>query len=235
MSYTLYWSPDSANVIVRTALEELGLPYDDVLVDRAGAVQKSAAYRAMNPQGLLPVLVVPEQDEPLFETAAILLWLAERQGALVPAAAAARGRALKWLFYLSNTLHADLRVLFYSARYVDRPEAIPALRAAMHTRVAGHFALLDAEIARHGGPWLLGPELSICDIYLAWCARWAQIYPQGDVLARDVLRRLPQLWALLLALEQRASVQRACAREEIAGQPFTEAQVPQPTRGSVTG
>ena len=135
MSCTLYWSPDSANVVVRTVLEELGVAYQDVLVDRAGGVHSSAAYRAMNPQGLLPVLVVPGQDEPLFETAAILLWLADRHSALLPVAEASRGRALKWLFYLSNTLHADLRVLFYSARYVNGADAIPALRAAMHARV----------------------------------------------------------------------------------------------------
>jgi glutathione S-transferase len=87
VSCTLYWSPDSANVVVRTVLEELGVAYQDVLVDRAGGVHSSAAYRAMNPQGLLPVLVVPDQDEPLFETAAILLWLAERHSALQPPAA----------------------------------------------------------------------------------------------------------------------------------------------------
>ena len=235
MSCTLYWSPDSANVVVRTVLEELGVAYQDVLVDRAGGVHNSAAYRAMNPQGLLPVLVVPDQDEPLFETAAILLWLADRHSALLPVAEASRGRALKWLFYLSNTLHADLRVLLYSARYVNGADAIPALRAAMHARVAGHFSLLDAEVARCGGPWLLGPELSICDIYLAWCARWAQIYPQGDTLAREALHGLPQLWSLLSALELRASVQRACVREEIARWPFTDPVVPQPTRGAVTG
>ena len=235
MSRTLYWSPDSANIVVRTVLEELGLAYQDVLVDRSGGVHRSAAYRAMNPQGLLPVLVVPEQDEPLFETAAILLWLADHHGALLPAAAASRGRALKWLFYLSNTLHADLRVLFYSPRYVDGADAIPALRTAMHARVAGHFSLLDAEIARCGGPWLLGPELSICDIYLAWCARWAQIYPQGDTLARETLSGLPHVWSLLSALEVRDSVQRACLREDIAPRPFTDPVVPQPARGTVTG
>ncbi len=236
MSYTLYYSPDSANVVVRTALEMLELSYADVLVDRAGATQKSAQYRAMNPQGLLPVLLAADQDEPLFETAAILLYLAERHGALLPADARQRGRALKWLFYVSNTLHADLRVLFYSPRYVADPAAIPVLRQAMHLRVMGHFALLDAEIARSGGRWLLGGDrCSVCDIYLAWCARWAQLYPVGDALPRAALVALPHLQAVLRRLQDDPAVHRACAREEIAGQAFTDPVVPQPTLGSVTG
>ncbi|MBL8335587.1 MAG: glutathione S-transferase family protein [Rhodoferax sp.] len=235
MSYTLYGSPDSANAVVRTALEELAQPYQDVLVDRGAAAQHSAAYRALNPQGLLPVLVVPGQDEPLFETAAILLFLADRHAALLPQAPSARGRGLKWLFFLSNTLHADLRVLFYSARYVSDEAAIPSLRVAMHRRVEAHFGLLDAEIARHGGPWLLGEALSVCDLYLAWCARWAQLYPVGDTLPGAALAARPRLWSLLEALQQRPAVQRACQREEVGLQAFTAPVVPQPSRGSVTG
>ncbi len=236
MTYTLYYSPDSANVVVRTALEMLDQPYTDVLVDRSGVTQKSAAYRAMNPQGLLPVLLAADQDEPLFETAAILLYLAERHGVLLPPDARQRGRALKWLFYLSNTLHADLRVLFNSPRYVADSAAIPALRQAMHPRVMGHFALLDAEIARGGGPWLLGgAHCSVCDIYLAWCARWAQLYPVGEALPRAALAALPHVHAVLRRLQDDPAVQRACLREEIAGHAFTDPVVPQPTRGSVTG
>ncbi len=235
MTYTLYYSPDSANIIVRTVLEELAQPYGDVLVDRAGAVPSSAAFRAMNPQGLLPVLVTAEQDEPLFETAAILLYLAERHGALMPHDPRARGRALKWLFFLSNTLHADLRVRFYSPRYVADPAAIPTLRLAMRQRVLDHFALLDAEIARHGGPWLLGPECSICDIYLAWCARWAQLYPVGEGVPGSSLAQLHHLTVLLRAMQERPAVVRACMREEITGTAFTDPVLPTPSQGSVIG
>ena len=237
MTYTLYYSPDNANVIVRTVLEMLEQPYTDVLVDCPGALQKkSAEFRAMNPQGQLPVLLVTDQDEPLFETAAILLFLAERHGDLLPADVRQRGRALKWLFYLSNTLHADLRVLFNSPRYVADPVAIPTLRQALITRVTGHFALLDAEIAGSGGRWLLGGErCSVCDIYLAWCARWALIYPVGQALPRGALAAFPQLSAVLHRLQDDPAVLRACAREDIAAPAFTDPVLPQPTQGSVTG
>jgi Glutathione S-transferase, N-terminal domain len=76
--YTLFYVPDSANLVVRIALEELGASFAALLVEGAGAASRDAAFLALNPQGLVPVLVDSHQDEPLFETAAILLHLSEQ-------------------------------------------------------------------------------------------------------------------------------------------------------------
>ena len=73
--YVLHYAPDNASLIVRLALEEAGLPYRSALVDRAARAQDSAAYRALNPTGLIPTLATPQG--PISETAAILLWLSE--------------------------------------------------------------------------------------------------------------------------------------------------------------
>jgi glutathione S-transferase len=227
MHYTLHYSPDSANLVIRMALLEMTLPFEAVLVDRRLDEQRSGRFLALNPQGLLPVLIDPSQDQPLFETAAILLHLSERNNALAPTDVAQRGRFLKWLFYLSNTLHADLRGLFYGERYLSDPAALPALRGGLHARVAQHFALLNDEIARHGGPWLLGHELTVCDLYLGVCARWVQLYPRGDTLAPGVLAGLPQLNALLHALQDRPALQQACAQEGIGGAFLTAPQYPE--------
>jgi glutathione S-transferase len=156
MSYTLFYSPDSANIVVRIVLEELALPYEALEVDRTQGAQRSAAFLRYNPQGLLPVLVDPAQDEPLFETAAILLHLADTHQALQPPPAA-RGRLLKWLFFISNTLHADLRALIYSPRYVAVDEAIAPLRTPLHRRVTEHCALLEADLATFSEQLGLGP------------------------------------------------------------------------------
>lgn len=238
MSYTLYYSPDSANLVVRLALEEIGAPYTDVLVDRSVQAQLSPAYLALNPQGLLPVLIDPAQNAPLFETAAILLHLADRHGALQPADRAARGTFLKWLFYLSNTPHAELRGLFYTARYVPTTAAVPVLREGLRVRVATHFRLLDQEMAKHGGPWLLGSELSVCDLYLACLARWAVLYPTGEALAHADVAALPHLGRMLRLLEQRPAVQRALQKEGLAapGEPaFSAPQAPRLATSSVLG
>jgi glutathione S-transferase len=215
MAYTLFYSPDSANLVVRMALEEIGVPYEALEVDRRLHAQCSPEFLKFNPQGLLPVLIDPAQDQPLFETAAILLHLANQHGKLKPVQTFASGRFLKWLFYLSNTLHADLRILFYTTRYAADVQAERALRARLHPRVLTHLGLLESELARHGGPWLLGDDLSMCDLYLAACVRWLQLYPRGDTLEASSVQGLPCLIDLLHRLELREPVRRAFAAEGI--------------------
>ena len=73
MTYVIHYAPDNAVLIIRLALEQRGLPYHAQLVDRAAQAQRAPAYLALNPNGLIPVLETPQG--PLFETAAILLWL----------------------------------------------------------------------------------------------------------------------------------------------------------------
>ena len=225
MSYTLFYSPDSANIVVRMALEELALPYQALDVNRTQEGQRNPEFLRFNPQGLLPVLVDPVQDEPLFETAAILLHLADTHQALQPPPAG-RGRLLKWLFFLSNTLHADLRGLFYSERYVATEDAIAPLRTALHRRVTEHCALLEAEMVRHQGPYVLGAYIGVCDFYLAACIRWAQLYPHGDALPSAQLAQYPRLMAMLRSLEQRPAVQKAYALEGMDGPVFTAPNYP---------
>ena len=101
--YRLHYAPDNASLVIRLVLEEMALPYETTLVDRARKEQEGAAYRALNPNGLIPVLVTPQG--PIFETAAILLWLADTHGRMAPRSdSPERAAFLKWLFFLSNTL-----------------------------------------------------------------------------------------------------------------------------------
>ena len=107
MTYVLHFAPDNASLIVRLALDHAGLPYQTRLVDRAARAQETAAYRALNPNGLIPTLETPHGV--LFETGAILLWLADTHGGLGPAPDdPGRGNWLKWLFFVANTVHPAL-------------------------------------------------------------------------------------------------------------------------------
>ncbi|MCK7611000.1 glutathione S-transferase family protein [Roseibium sediminicola] len=218
--YRLHGSPDSANLVVRMVLEELGVAYDYVPVDRLTSQQKSEAYRRLNPQGLIPVLEVPGQDAPLFETGAILLYLADRHGALAPEkTSSARGRYLKWLFFLSNTLHSDLRISFKVGRYLPDETRHQLFADTLLERISAGFLHLEAELETTGGPWLLGPDFTVADIYLAACARWTQIY--GNKGKWD-LSGTPRLRALCASLETRPAIRRACDQELIEGLPFTQ-------------
>jgi glutathione S-transferase len=234
MTLRLHWSPDSANIVIRIALEEMGLAFAGVRIDRAAGEHKQPAYLALNPQGLLPVL--EDGDLVLFETGAILVHLADSTGRLGPqgpAAAEPRARAafLKWLFYISNTVHADLRAAFYTPRYVSDTAAVPALRAGLAARFRAHMALLEGVIEASG--WLVAGGPTLADFYLAACLRWAQLYPAGaGLIAGHEIP--PRLAAALREIEARPAVRKAFADEFIGARPLTAPALPDIPAGEVT-
>ena len=230
--YRLHYAPDNASLAVRLALEELGQPYDAALVDRARAAQKSPAYLALNPAGLIPVLETPAGA--IFETAAILLWLADRHGALAPAPdAPERGDLLKWLFFASNTLHAGLRMLFHPAPFVGEDvAAAQALRDRMGAALAGHWGHVEAAAAARPA-WLGAGAPSALDLYLAPLLRWSALYPEGGT-GWFRLDDYPHLGAMAAGLETRPSVAAAVAAEGLGALPFTAPRLATPPEGSAT-
>jgi glutathione S-transferase len=235
MTLRLHWSPDSANLVIRIALEELGLSFETVRVNRAAGELKQPAYLRLNPQGLLPVL--EDGDLVLFETGAILLHLADRTGRLGPDGPSAtepkaRAAFLKWLFYTSNTVHAELRAAFYSPRYVSDEAAIPALRSGLAARLRQHLALIDNELGATG--WLIADTPTLVDFYLGNCLRWSQLYPRGRPLiaAHEVPTRLR---TLLRSIEIRPAVRKSFADEYIGGRPLTAPTFPDIPGDQITG
>src|SRR6185312_16102154 len=112
--YTLYYAPGSANLMVHLALLEIGAPYELKRIDIEKGEQRSAAYLAINPHGVVPTLVIDGQ--PHGEAAALALLLAERHPdvALAPASGSAhRADCLQWMFYLANSLQPLFRQWFY--------------------------------------------------------------------------------------------------------------------------
>jgi len=231
--YCLHYAPDNASLVIRLALEELGLPYDTLLVDRQAEAQNGAEYRALNPNGLIPVLETP--DGPMFETAAILLWLADRHGAMAPPVDSdQRAGFLKWLFFASNTLHADLRMLFYPHKYIG--PSLPQqqqLRKVQRNRLHVHLSNLEAAAADKP-PWLSAEEPSVLDLYLACQLRWMALYPLGCDRSWMVLKQYPRLHDLCSKLELRKSVQTARIAEGLGATPFTNPTPANPPEGSAT-
>ncbi|WP_397542821.1 glutathione S-transferase N-terminal domain-containing protein [Roseovarius salis] len=235
--YRLHYAPDNASLVIRLALEELGQPYDTVLVDRAARGHKSPNYLAINPAGLIPVLETP--DGPIFETGAILLWLADRHGALAPPApGAARGAFLKWLFFTSNTLHAGMRMRFYPDQYVGADTAAQAaLLDHMKGEITRHLSLLETQAADAPG-WLGGAQVSALDLYLACLLRWLQLYPalrygtNGNDWCDPA--NWPHLRAMATRLEHCTSVSAAINAEGLGPKPFTAPRHATPPEGSAT-
>ena len=221
--YTLYYAPDNASLVIRVVLEEIGAAYNTWLVDRTTREQESEAYRKLNPAGLIPVCII--DGEPVFETAAIALTLADRHQKLAPPPQSSdRPAFLKWLFFLSNTLHPDLRQLFYPQKFAAPDPAILSMHARLtRSRLDGHFEILEALYASLEHPFLLGDEPTIVDIYAGLCLRWPQLYPAGAPPAFTP-KDHPALLRLLQTLEARPSFKRAFRAEGIPAPFLSEAQ-----------
>jgi len=230
MTYRLHYAPDNASLIIRLALEDLGVSYETVLVDRRARAQKSPAYLALNPAGLIPVLET--SDGAVFETGAILLWLADRHGVLAPAPDdPARGTLLKWLFFLSNTLHPAMRMIFYPDQYAGADvDAQARLRTHMQTEAARHLDTLEAAATAH--PDLFsGASPTVIGLYLGPALRWLALYPAGETGWFD-LGRWPVLQAMAQALETRASAVAAARAEGLGPAPFSAPMPADPPEGA---
>ncbi len=220
----LHYAPDNASLCVRLALEELGLDYRTKLVDRRAKAQKSPAFLAMNPNGLIPVLETP--DGPMFETGAILIWLADRYDGLMPVPdAPGRAHAVQWLFWLANTLHPTARMLFYPDHYGDGPAEV--LRQFTRRRLMAQLDLLER--AEHAD-WIDADAPSAQACYLAPLLRWFALY--GGPTGWFDLSRWPRLHSFALRVEQRDAVHRAAGAEGLCRTPFSDPRPCHPPEGS---
>ena len=157
----LHYSPGNASLTPHLLLEELGAAFTLKLVDRTQGAHKTPAYLALNPNGLIPVLVDARFEPPLvlYETAAICLHLLDTHPGhtLAPAVGTPeRAHFYKRLVWLTNTVQASLIHYFYPERIVDAGNVVAAAQVKSQTeaKVGGLLDQMDAELAAHGQPWL---------------------------------------------------------------------------------
>ena len=207
----LHYFPGNASMTPHMLLEELNLPYELKLVDRKVNAQKSAEYLRLNPNGKIPVLV--EGDFVLYETAAICLHLVDThpEAGLAPTLGTAeRAQFYKWIAWLGNTLQAEMQMYFYPDRWVDAGDDAAAAQIRRHAeeRIAAMIDQLEAELARHGGPWFAGASYSALDPYVLMLCRWTR------GMGRPA-RTLPHLGPYLQRMLERPAIRRAFEQEGI--------------------
>jgi glutathione S-transferase len=208
----LHYFPGNASFTPHVLLREIGVPFELNLVDRTVNAHKSPEYLKLNPNGLIPVLV--DGELVLYETAAIALHLADTHPAagLAPALGTAeRAEFYKWLMWLTNTVQATLIHYFYPERMVaaGNAEGAAQVKAAAQQKVAGCLEQIDAQLARAGGPWLLGAQYSAADPYAFMLCRWTRGF--ADKPARDY----PHIGPYLQRMLARPAVQRTFEAEKL--------------------
>ncbi|ASC65613.1 glutathione S-transferase [Achromobacter denitrificans] len=147
------------------ALEELALPYRLHHVRIDAGEHRRPEFLALNPHGRIPVIADDETGITLFESAAILLYLAEKTGSLLPARTQERWEAIKWLQFHASSVGPIIgqRVHFERFATARDPAAIERYRRLTEDA----FTVLDRRLAEH--PYLAGDDYSIADIaHFGW-------------------------------------------------------------------
>ena len=171
--YTLYWAPGTAAFAPQAVLEEIGAPYTLEPVDLAAGAHRAAAYLALNPNGLVPVLL--DGDRVLYEAAAIVLALVDRHpeaGLAPPVDDPDRAIFYKWLVFMAGTLQAAYKRSYYPERFSTDPGDAGRVKTRADADIDDHWAVLEDALLASGGPFLLGGRYSAADIYLYMLATW---------------------------------------------------------------
>jgi len=168
----LYSLPTPNRVKVSIALEETGLPYEPHLVRFDANDQMSPEFLSLNPNNKIPAIIDPNgpggQPLGLFESGAILQYLAEKTGKLIPADAAGRARVVQWCFAAVSTVGTTLVCLDLVGMF-DPGKAAARLHAEL-PKLAGRW-LEDVERRLAGREWIACADFTVADIMMACVLR----------------------------------------------------------------
>jgi glutathione S-transferase len=203
--FTLYYTPNSCALASHLALELSGLPYAAKRVDMAKNEQRSPEYLAINPKGRVPALVTDRGV--LTETPAILVYIAQ----LRPEAKLAPlddpydfAQLQSFNSYLASTVHVAHAHRYRGHRWTDSAEAMETMKKKVPQNMRDCFRYIEQDLLK--GPWVLGAQLSVCDLYLFTIGRWLP----GDEVD---INEFPRVADHAGRLQQLPAVQRVLAAQ----------------------
>jgi len=203
----LYSLPTPNGVKVSIFLEETGLPYEPHRVAFDRDEQKSPEFASLNPYGKIPAIIDPDgpggRPLALFESGAILLYLAEKTGRLLPDDPAARYETIQWLMFQIGGVGPMFGQVGFFHKFAgkDFDDKRPRDRYAGEARRL--LAVLEARLA--GRAWVMGDDYTIADIAIfPWVRNLVGFYGAGELVGID---RYPQAQRALAAFVARPGVQ----------------------------
>jgi GST-like protein len=203
-AYTIYGALGSGSVPVEATLTLLGQPYSVVEAPTWEGAAQQAKVAGVNPLRQIPALVTPD-GETLTESAAILIWLADRypRARLAPSLdSPPRAQFLRWMIYVPAAIYSLFWVRDDPSRLGGPDIEVQArIKAATADRIADCWAMMEGQL--EPGRYLLGDELSVLDLYVAVVSRWGprrkrfyEVAPKMSEVVRrvDADPRLAAFW-----------------------------------------
>ena len=184
----LYSLPTPNGVKVSIMLEEIGLPYEPHLVDFGKNDQMSPEFLALNPNNKIPAIIDPDgpggRPLPLFESGAILLYLADKTGQLIPKDAAARYQTLQWVMFQMGGIGPMFGQVGFFHKFAGKEYEDKRPRDRYVAESKRLLGVLDKHLA--GRQWIMGDDYTIADIAsFPWIRNLVGFYEAGELVGFD--------------------------------------------------
>jgi GST-like protein len=190
----LYSLPTPNGVKVSIMLEEIGLAYEPHLIDIMKNESATAEFLSLNPNGKIPAIIDPDgpggKPIGLFESGAILLYLAEKTGKLLPADPALRYETIAWVFFQMASVGPMFGQVGYFHKFAGKD--IEDKRPLHRYRDETKRLLSVLETRLDGRQWIMGDPYTIADIsLLGWVRNLIGFYGARDLVEFDALKHVP--------------------------------------------
>ncbi|MGB3503445.1 MAG: glutathione S-transferase N-terminal domain-containing protein [Mesorhizobium sp.] len=181
----LYSFPTPNGVKVSIALEELGIPYEAHAIDITKNETWGPEFLSLNPNGKIPAIIDPNGPEGkpigLFESGAILLYLAEKTGKLIPSDPIARWETIQWVFFQMASIGPMFGQVGFFNKFAgkDYEDKRPLKRYVDESKRL--LGVLDKRL--DGRTWLMGDDYTIADVaHVGWVRNLIGFYEAGDLV-----------------------------------------------------
>ena len=176
------------------ALEELGLPYEPHYINIFENQTWTEEFLALNPNGKIPAIIDPDgpggRPLPLFESGAILVYLAEKTGRLLPADPAQRYETLQWVFFQVGHIGPTFGNIGFFHKFAGKEIEDKRPRDRFVGEAKRLLRLLEARLADR--QWIMGDEFTIADIsMLGWVNNLVTFYEAADLVEWSSFTRVP--------------------------------------------
>ena len=198
----LYSLPTPNGVKVSILLEELGLPYEVHLVNFGTNDKFTPEFLSLNPNNKIPAILDPHgpggQPLPLFETGAILVYLAEKTGQFIPTDAAARYQTLQWLMWQMGGVGPMFGQLGFFHKFAGKEYEDKRPRDRYVAESKRLLGVLDKHL--EGRDWIMGAEYTIADIAVfPWVRNLVGFYEAGDLVGFADFKNVARVLAAFVA------------------------------------